>query len=536
MTESEVFKNGCNMGARHARGRYLVFLSDEAVAESGWLPEFYSSFHLLATPRPESTSLIVVQPPSFSPSPPPQPLTNVARPSPGRGGSPASQFEVKQRGSESKKSIDDKYKPKEGREKKKDKEGKGKDKEDEKKMKDSEGGTVGLLACKLVYSKDQLIHSAGLGVSLSVKSTLREGTKEEQHKKKKKANEDEDIWSWWVPSEKKQSHEDEEAREVLWHYRRLTGYVRMDDRADVRERVLGPAHHCFAVSRRLFLLMDGMNDRLEVQTPASPQILHTTLNDTRNNTAPVHTKVIRLDPSLQVVDLSLRVKQRKDFSSEYAPTFNAVVLSERAMGEKEGETAMTMRDDGVQVMNDQVLGFFENRKDALATVWLEESPARMRSDVDLVWDFYGGCTGWGLEAVSYITALESRVKVSKPFFFCYSIYLLFSYHFFFYAEVFYLLRNQLLLLFIDVDSGRKGFILSWLSYRSARESRSNSFPSASRSQHSPSSQDTQQTPLNMGTTSFPHAISRQNKRLLVIFFSLFFSLLFSLRISVTYIE
>lgn len=32
--------------------------------------------------------------------------------------------------------------------------------------------------------------------------------------------------------------------------------------------------------------------------------------------------------------------------------------------------------------------------------------ARRQADVELVWDSYGGCTGWGLEAVRFVTALE----------------------------------------------------------------------------------------------------------------------------------
>jgi len=465
VNESEVFKNGCNMGARHARGRYLVFLSDSVVAEPGWLPEFYNSFPLLANPQPDpavnannALALIPTPAPTLHPK-----LTSSHAKAPhrgGRGNSPASQFESKQRHRKAEEDEKDAQPPPppppskvrrsggEGRELK------------EKKY--SKGGVVGLLACKLVRQQvqQQTLHSVGMGVSLSVKSKLKNEEKNANKKKaKEKEKKDADSWGWWMPvADEKESYGDEEAREVVWHYRRLTGYSRKDERAVARASVVSPSHHCFAVSRSLFLSMDGMNDKLEVHTLRSNNhttpSTATTYNITSATTTYYNTshagttKVIRLDPSLQVLELSLRVKQMKDFKSEYAPTEKAVVML--AQREKESVSAasvvMPMRDDGVEVMNEQVYEFFESKKDALATAWLEESPARTASDVDLVWDFYGGCTGWGLEAVSFITSLEDSLKVLHLFFF----FLTFIFFILFLFFIFYFLFCSVLFIFIFI--------------------------------------------------------------------------------------
>jgi len=436
------------MGARHARGRYLVFLSDSVIAEPGWLPEFYGSFPLLANPQPypavnanNALALIPTPAPAPSPTPNPKPTSLSHAKAPhrgGRGSSPASQFELKQRHRKAEEDDKEAQPPPPSKVRRSGGEGR-----ELKEKKYSKGGVVGLLACKLVQQQQQLqpqqtLHSVGMGVSLSVKSKLKNEEKNANKKKaKEKEEKDADSWGWWMPvADEKESYGDEEAREVVWHYRRLMGYSRKDERAVARVSVVSPSHHCFAVSRSLFLSMDGMNDKLEVHTPRSNNhttpstaTTYNTSTTTYYNTSYAGTpKVIRLDPSLQVLELSLRVKQTKDFKSEYAPTEKAVVML--AQREKESASAasmvMPMRDDGVEVMNEQVYEFFESKKDALATAWLEESPARTASDVDLVWDFYGGCTGWGLEAVSFITSLEDSLKVLHYFYFNFLCFFSFS--------------------------------------------------------------------------------------------------------------
>lgn len=384
------------MGAKHARGKYLVFLSDAVVAEPGWLVEFFPSLSMLATPKQESTTppLMLAPPPSSSSSPTPAASLKNTSPSHSSASRPISIFESKQ-------------KPKKERETKDNaKEKDSKKKETKKNKKSSDGGLVGMLACKLVYNQTQLLHSAGLGVSLSVKSRELPSSITNNKEKKKKEEESSWVWGGFSQGREKETYENEEAMEVLWHYRRLVGYSRMDDRASQRSKILGPSHHCFAVSRKLFMLMDGMNDRLELstnRTEGGQKVSTTNSNSTSD--------VITLDPSLQVLDLSLRIKTQRNFDSEYAPTVNAVLLNDKEK-EKESKEKKIIRDDGVEVMRKEDLGFFKKRKDSLATLWLESSPVRTSSDVDLVWDFYGGCTGWGLEAVSFITSLEDSVKVS----------------------------------------------------------------------------------------------------------------------------